>query len=152
MKKYIAFIAGALIGAALLHFFFKPPPQIRTVWKERIVKEPARVDTVQLVKTKYITVPKVVEKTIMVTKTDTLIIRDTVRIVISAFDYTLPEFDLNLQCYSAAKVDSVAMRYKMKEAYIRRLMGSNPPPSRWKNVAWFGAGALFTGSIVYLVK
>ncbi len=152
--RYFIFIVGLLMGAMLAYFFINPPPKevIRTIWKERIVSLPSQVDTVQVVKTRYIEVPKSVEKTVFITKVDTVIIRDTVRVVISAFDYSPPEFDLSLQCYAAAKVDSVAMRYKMKENYINRILNSRKPEKSWHKYAWFGAGAMFTGAVVFLVK
>lgn len=154
MKKAFVFMGGVILAWAV--FLLMPPAPLRVEtqikWRERAVYLPAKIDTVWRWRTKRISVAP---DTVIQTRIRT----DTVRfstapgpapVVRTRFKVVRPEFEMRLGCYGRAAADSIDINYKMQEKYVKSLMAGKK--HKWKDYVYFGAGALFTAGIIFLVK
>ena len=151
MKYYLTFFIGLAIGLSFL--FIRPPEiveKVKTEWKRETVVLPTKIDTVY----KFIERVKVEKDTVTITQVDTVVITDTIQTVISTLIYDPQEFTIKAKVFSLAPVDSAKFTYRMKEEYINSVIQkySVKPEPEWYKYAYFGAGVLTTGIIVYLVK
>ena len=124
--------------------------KVKTEWRKETVVLPAKIDTVY----KFIERVKIEKDTVTITQVDTVVITDTIQTVISTLIYDPQEFTIKAKVFSLAPVDSAKFTYRMKEEYINSVIQkySVKPEPEWYKYAYFGAGVLTTGIIVYLVK
>jgi len=126
-------IVGVLIGGLIGRYAFRPDPITVTekeiVWKEKVVEYPAKIDTV------YKTIEKIKMgwKIRDIYDTVKVVIRDTVylkepKTLISTFHYNPEEFNLLLEGFSRAPIDSAIFVHRMNEAYINRIINQNQIP------------------------
>ena len=141
MRFIIAFLTGLIIGILLVN----QETVVKTEWKEKVVRLPARVDTLIKPIVQYRTVVKkqIIRDTVR--SVDTVYINT--RTVRTRFIYEPKEFYMIVDAFADCPVDSITFRHKMREAYINSII-SKPYPT-WKKAAWFAGGALLT---IWLVK
>ena len=151
MKYYLTFFIGLAIGLSFL--FIRPPEiieKVKTEWKKETVVLPSKIDTVY----KFVERVKIEKDTVTITQVDTVVIIDTIQTVISTLMFDPEEFIIKAKVFSLSPVDSAKFTYRMKEEYINSVIQkySVKPDPEWYKYAYFGAGAIFTGTIFYLTK
>jgi hypothetical protein len=155
---WVFFLLGALVASS----FF--------VWKSSDSPEPPVVtetDTVYVKQTelKIDTLHVVKKRPVYIVRNDTVVVHDTVEVAVPYFvstgKFNKEELTAEVTAWAECTVDSMALKYNIKPEYINSLVlpaykdgyqaGLQSYPS-WKKYTLFGAGAVSTGVLFFLVK